>query len=152
MKSLRHDVDLQSITERLQQVTPGLQPRWGRMTPPQAICHLSDSFLAAMGEKQVSMETTLLKRTAMKFAALYLPRPWPPGVKTRPEVEQGVGGTNPGDFAADRQQLIAVMRRFAAPHRDFTWQPHAIFGPLSDSQWLRWGYLHMDHHLRQFGV
>jgi len=27
-----------------------------------------------------------------------------------------------------------------------------MFGRLSDAAWLRWGYLHMDHHLRQFGA
>jgi hypothetical protein len=29
---------------------------------------------------------------------------------------------------------------------------HPIFGALSARDWLRWGYLHADHHLRQFGV
>jgi hypothetical protein len=29
---------------------------------------------------------------------------------------------------------------------------HSFFGRLSRTEWLRWGYLHMDHHLRQFGV
>jgi hypothetical protein len=29
---------------------------------------------------------------------------------------------------------------------------HPIFGAMSERAWLRWGYLHMDHHLRQFGV
>ena len=25
-------------------------------------------------------------------------------------------------------------------------------GTLSEAAWLRWAYLHTDHHLRQFGV
>jgi hypothetical protein len=29
---------------------------------------------------------------------------------------------------------------------------HPIFGELTDSERMRWGYLHMDHHLRQFGA
>jgi hypothetical protein len=32
------------------------------------------------------------------------------------------------------------------------WPPHPILGRLSRGQWMRWGYRHMDHHLRQFGV
>ena len=32
------------------------------------------------------------------------------------------------------------------------WPAHPFFGAMSSSAWLRWGYLHMDHHLRQFGV
>ena len=30
--------------------------------------------------------------------------------------------------------------------------PHPIFGPLSHAAWLRWAWLHTDHHLRQFGA
>jgi hypothetical protein len=29
---------------------------------------------------------------------------------------------------------------------------HPIFGPMSAAAWMRWGYLHADHHLRQFGL
>jgi Protein of unknown function (DUF1569) len=29
--------------------------------------------------------------------------------------------------------------------------PHPIFGPMTAKDWMRWGYLHADHHLRQFG-
>jgi hypothetical protein len=39
-----------------------------------------------------------------------------------------------------------------APPGTLVGQAHPIFGPMSDAAWLRWGYLHMDHHLRQFGV
>ncbi|TFH09944.1 MAG: DUF1569 domain-containing protein [Candidatus Atribacteria bacterium] len=30
--------------------------------------------------------------------------------------------------------------------------PHAVFGPLTRSQWCRLAAKHTDHHLRQFGV
>jgi len=29
---------------------------------------------------------------------------------------------------------------------------HPVFGPFSTMEWRRFVYLHMDHHLRQFGV
>ena len=32
------------------------------------------------------------------------------------------------------------------------WPRHPIFGRMSQRAWLRWAYLHMDHHLRQFGA
>jgi hypothetical protein len=35
---------------------------------------------------------------------------------------------------------------------DFNWPVHPIFGRMSHREWLRWAYLHADHHLRQFGV
>jgi len=29
---------------------------------------------------------------------------------------------------------------------------HPLFGPMNYEDWMRWGYLHADHHLRQFGL
>ena len=117
------------------------------------VCHLSDSFRMGMGHKPVSHATGLLQRTVVKWIALYLPLPWPAArLPTRPEIDQQVGGTKPADFAADVAELESLVERIAAPTRSLDWPPHPIFGRMSDAQWLRWGYLHMDHHLRQFGA
>jgi len=71
------------------------------MTAHQMICHLSDSFRSALGEKQISSSSTLFKRTIYKWAALWVPLPWPHGIKTRPEMDQQQGGTQPVEFASD---------------------------------------------------
>ena len=86
----------------------------------------------------------------MKFFALYVPMPWPHGIKTRPEMEQGAGGTPPVGFERDRRDLLEILDRFVAAEEERT--PHPIFGTMTEWEWQRWGYLHMDHHLRQFGV
>ena len=116
------------------------------------LCHLSDSFLACMAERQVSAATGILQRTVIKFGALYAPIKWPKGFPTRPEMEQGVGGTTPIEFERDRSTLVKTIERFWCPDRDRTRSPHPVFGELRDHEWLRWGYLHVDHHLRQFGL
>jgi hypothetical protein len=105
-----------------------------------------------MGQKPVSNAAGPLQRTIVKWIALYAPLRWPAGIPTRPEIDQCVGGTRPLDFAADVAQLEALMELVTAPTRSFDWQSHPTFGRLSDAAWLRWGYLHMDHHLRQFGA
>ena len=142
----------QQILQRIATLRPETRPMWGKMTAPQMLCHLSDSFRVAMGEKPVSRVSNVLQQTLVKWAALYLPLPWPRGVSTRPEVEQGVGGTPPAEFRRDRAELIRVIERFADPNRRFEWHPHPLFGSMCERQWLRWGYLHADHHLRQFGL
>ena len=81
-----------------------------------------------------------------------LPVPWPPGIRTTPEIDQEAGGTRPAVFAADLAALEALVELVTAPARSFDWQPHPRLGRMSEREWLRWGYLHMDHHLRQFGV
>jgi hypothetical protein len=75
---------------------------------------------------------------------------WPPGIQTVAEFDQRTAGTPPGDFAADVARLEALLGEIAP--RDAPWPRHPIFGRMSQRAWLRWAYLHMDHHLRQFGA
>jgi hypothetical protein len=105
-----------------------------------------------LGEKPVSQATNLLERTIVKWIALYLPLPWPAGILTRPELDQQLGGTRPGDFAADVAELEALLELIPEQPKRFDGRPHPRFGRMSSAAWLRWAYLHMDHHLRQFGV
>lgn len=121
------------------------------MSAHQMVCHLNDAFRMASGEKPVAHVSTPARRTLLKWVALHLPRRWPPGISTVPEVDQEIGGTRPAEFSADLAELERHVREFARRH-PASRPPHPIFGPLSERQWLRWSYLHTDHHLRQFGA
>jgi hypothetical protein len=150
-RSLTNQYERVALVARLKRLTPESPRQWGRMTPHQAICHLSDSFRGLMGVTSVGSFSTILSRTLVKWIALRLPLKWPPGIKTPPEVDQEIGGTKPVEFGRDRRELEALMERFAQSKSQGL-QPHPFFGRLSDEEWQRWAYLHMDHHLRQFGV
>lgn len=152
MKTLARPRDKAEVLRRLKQVRPESARRWGRMSAHQMVCHLTDGFRMAMGEKPVTHAAGPLRRTVVKWTALYLPLPWPAGIPTSPEIDQERGGTRPVEFAADVARLEALVERLTAPARRFAWQPHPMFGPMSDAAWFRWAYLHMDHHLRQFGA
>jgi uncharacterized protein DUF1569 len=154
MNTLSSERSKAELLRRLKTVRPDSARVWGRMTAHQMICHLTDSCLMATGERQVSDATGPLQRTVIKWIALYLPLPWPKGrVQTRPEVDQEGGGTCPSDFAHDVARLEAILERLAARPRAFQWSAtHPIFGRMRESEWLRWAYLHADHHFRQFGL
>ena len=116
------------------------------------VCHLNDSFRVALGEKYASPADTMIFRTVGKWGALYVPIPWPRNVATRPEVDQKAGGTPPAEFEADRRVLTELIERFARVEGRPALGPHPLFGRMTEFQWQRWGYLHTDHHLRQFGA
>lgn len=140
----------ESLAARVAKLHPDFKPRWGRMTPHQAICHLNDSFRGCMGEKAVGMARAVPgQRAVMKWVALYVPVPWPKNLPTRPEIDQRRGGTPPRDWELDRSDLLALIDRF---HGDVRRTPHPMFGEMQYRDWMRWAYLHVDHHLRQFGV
>ena len=77
---------------------------------------------------------------------------WPSGVDTSPEIDQCGGGTTPRDFAADVECVLVLVDRIVREARTLRWPRHPTFGRMSVAEWLRWGYLHVDHHLRQFGA
>ena len=153
MKTLARARDRAAILERLTRLRPDTARRWGRMTAPQMVCHLIDATRMALGEKPVERTSTLRQRTLLKWIALYAPLRWPPGIESSPQLDQCAGaGTRPGTFADDVAGLVRLVERFASPDTRAGWPEHPIFGRLSGRAWLRWGYLHMDHHLRQFGL
>jgi hypothetical protein len=123
------------------------------MSAPQMICHLHDAFVMGTEGRSVSSVSHLGNRTIIKWIALYAPVRWPQGVPTRPEIDQVAGnGRAPAAFGQDVAALVAVLDAAAGDERFFDGRVHPIFGPLSRAAWLRWGWLHVDHHLRQFGA
>jgi hypothetical protein len=150
MKTLA-DVQCRSeILERLGRVRAESQRRWGKMTAHQMVCHLGDSFRGVTGEKALASRTGVLSGL-MKWGALYVPLKWPHGYKTMPEMDQEIGGTQPTEFNGDVLELRRLLEKVTRKPRDFAWIPHPIFGAMGERDWMRWGYLHMDHHFRQFG-
>ena len=152
MKTYDSEACRQEILQRLATVRPDSARRWGRMSAPQMICHLVDACRMALGEQPVTPASGPLERTFWKWVALYLPVRWPAGIRTSPEIDQQSAGTAPAEFAADVQQLRVLLERIATRDRDAAWPDHPIFGRMSRAAWLRWAYLHTDHHLRQFGA
>lgn len=152
MKSLREPDCCRELTARLHRLPPDAPRLWGKMTVGQMICHVNDAFLGIIGDKPMEIPRGLSLWPVIKYIALYAPMEWPHGVPTRPEFDQHAGGgTPPAVFESDLRMLIQTMERFCRRPRDFQFRPHPMFKKMSESQWMRWGYLHLDHHLRQFG-
>ena len=151
MKTLARERDKVEVLRRLRAVRPDSVRRWGRMSAHQMVCHLSDAFRMIVDRKPVSLATGFPQRTVVKWVALYVPLPWPAGILTRPEIDQEFGGTKPSAFDADVEDLEELVDRVMAQVGTLDGRVHPIFGTLSETAWLRWAYLHMDHHLRQFG-
>jgi hypothetical protein len=150
MKSIFDAATRTVIESRVGTIRADSRRQWGTMTPHQAVCHLSDAFKVALGDRPMTSPPRPAQ-ALMRIIALHVPLRWPHGVKTLAEVEQGVGGTAPAEFDADRRELRALIDRFCG-RQDWSSAPsHPIFGALSRSEWGIWGYRHLDHHLRQFG-
>ena len=152
MKTLARPRDKAEILDRLQHVRPDSARRWGRMSAHQMICHLSDSSRMAIGRRAVVPTGGVVHRTLVKWLALYLPITWRSGILTNAEINQECGGTKPADFSTDFADLGALVELMTTQPASLDGRVHPLFGKLTRAAWLRWAYLHMDHHLRQFGA
>lgn len=150
MKTLSNPKDRDELIHRLQAVGPTTPRCWGRMSSHQMVCHLSDGFRLYMSLKTARPLTVPYPRTLLKWAALWAPIPWPRDFKTAPELDQEAEGTLPIAFDSDVRELQNLIDRFTRKPKEFQWQPHPHFGQMSDREWMRLAYLHVDHHLRQF--
>src|SRR5262245_10229542 len=93
MKTLAREHDKTEILRRLSTLGPGSVRRWVRMSVHQMLCHLGDGLLMGLGSKDVSLVPGPYPRTVLRWAALYMPLPWPHGIPTRPEIDPLRKGT-----------------------------------------------------------
>ena len=148
MRTLAAPSRVSEIHRRLALLSPTDPPLWGLMTAHQMICHLTEAFRCALDERSVAPFNAFpLPRSIFKYVALYMPVHWPPGVPAPPEIR--ISESPPADFHTSRTTLLATIDSFLQS-ADLAPQ-HPMWGRMTRAQWLRWGYLHTDHHLRQFG-
>jgi len=149
MHTLSNTADLAEIMERLQSVEADDRALWGVMNSPEMLCHLRGAFRLAMGEIPVAPVWVPIPRAVFKLMAFWLPIPWPKSFETVPPLKRVTPTMQVGSFEIDRSDVLAELARFCRPEQMRVDHPH--FGPMSLLDWMRWGYLHTDHHLRQFG-
>jgi hypothetical protein len=138
----------QRMRDRLRSLKPDSPRRWGRMTAPQMIAHLTDQMRHALEDAPVRPRPGPLRWAVVRYASIYLV-PWPKG-RIRGPSEAFV--TQPTSWEADVGALEELLRRFVARGPGAEWPEHALMGPMSGRDWGVFVHKHFDHHFRQFGV
>ena len=143
------DSDVRAVFQRrIRALTPDAQRRWGRMSAPRMVCHLSDQLRIALGQLPTQPVSGPLRYTPMKHFVIDI-LPWPKGrIQGPPEAFT----SSPGQWAQDVATLLALLEAFGARGGQRTWAPHPNFGRMSGALWGRLTCRHFDHHLTQFGV
>ena len=91
-------------------------------------------------------------RILLKVGGALGSHPVAQGLQNGAGAGSGGGRHQPIGFDSDLRELQDLMDRFTRQPKDFQWQPHPHFGCMIDREWMRLAYLHVDHHLRQFGA
>ena len=132
---------------RLCSLRPDTPRRWGTMTAPRMIAHLSDQMAICLGDRPSAPMRSPMRLAPLRYLAIHL-APWPKGAKASPDtfVRQ------PESWAADLARLLAMVLRFGARQPGGAWPDHPRFGRMSGDDWAVLSDRHFDHHLRQFGA
>lgn len=150
MKNILNKEDAHSLIDKIRLLSTDDKPLWGKMNVQGMVCHVADAIKMSTGEKQCKFQGNFLLTTVVKQIIL-LGLPMPKGkAETSDELKQGVKGTPPADFEADKNILINCILNFEKDFRE-EYSIHPAFGKMSLSQWGRLVYLHANHHLEQFG-
>lgn len=146
-KSLWNPESRKELTERLDRLGPDATPRWGQMSAPQMLAHISDWMAMAAGELPTLPRNSILRRRLVKRVVIYW-LPFPKGVPTSKELITREPLEWSVELCAFRKHLDAYETM--DPGR--AWPEHPAFGFLTPDAWGVLGYRHTNHHLTQFGV
>lgn len=139
-----------SIINRINELTPQTQAKWGKMTVAQMLAHCNVTY-------EMAYENIHKKPNAfVKFILKLLVKP---AVVNEKDYKQN-GGTAPQfvikddkNFEAEKQRLIAYIQKTQAlGEAHFEGKESHSFGALNKTEWNNLFYKHLNHHLTQFGV
>ncbi|WP_046244416.1 DUF1569 domain-containing protein [Hymenobacter terrenus] len=143
-----------TVVDRIGRIDERSQRVWGRMSADQMLCHCTDQIRLALAQKPATETASWFNRNIAIHIALALPRIPLRNLATPTDMRQGNRGlgTKPVNLAHDKRLLLAALADFRQHPADQPLSPHPGYGPLNRTQYGRFIYLHLDHHLRQFGA
>ncbi len=143
--------DIETITRRLDKLTPDTKPQWGSMSVTQMLTHMNDAFRICLGMKE-SKDISNFFWNKVLFPVLVYGLKWfPKGAESPKEINQGIDGSKPRDFYTELEFLKKMIDVFNEREGNKL-KPHPLFGQLTKTQWKDLMVVHLNHHLKQFGV
>jgi len=152
MKNITDDSIKSEVINRIEKINAAAPAKWGKMNVNQMICHCADQLRLANGTKQSKFIGNLMLTTVFKWLILTFMKAPKGKIETVKELKQGVGGTKPVNFENDKKSLIELVKNFDESFKTNKTAVHPAFGKMNHWQFGRLAYLHLDHHLNQFGV
>ncbi|HRH63138.1 MAG TPA: DUF1569 domain-containing protein [Bacteroidia bacterium] len=149
MKSIFNKADNEALISRINKLTAESQPLWGKMDVSQMLAHITTPLLVMKGEVKINF--TLL---GMLFGK---------SLKKKYLRDRGFGKNLPThtkfkvvdskQFAAEQKKFIELLQELLTKGTAIiTKNKHPFFGNMSIQEWEDMMYLHVEHHLKQFGV
>ncbi|SEC83173.1 Protein of unknown function [Tenacibaculum sp. MAR_2009_124] len=142
------ETDYREIVLRLEELHAHNQRKWGTMNTTEMLKHCSKQLELALGKiEQNGVEGSFVMRTSFgKWIGLY-GLPWFRGLSTPEKMNVKKSNDEIASFAIEKSLLLSLLKEVL---ENRSLNPHPFFGSLSQKDWGRLIWKHLDHHLRQF--
>lgn len=140
----------EELLARAGTLKPYSKPLWGCMTASQMIRHCTLANRQIVDGSLAREGAIAFRQKLVRFLCLYVL----PGF---PKNKKGAASIETDHLVLADEDWTNLLEDYSASLSDFTRQSHLpflhpAFGALSTRQWGLATWMHMDHHLRQFGV
>jgi hypothetical protein len=150
MRNISDVAVLEDLVSRLCRLTPEQPGVWGTMNAQQMALHLGDASAAVLKQRAFSSQPRDGPTRLRRLVVLHLLPRMPRGIKSGANPAAAV--VERAAFAKDVERAVTLLQQLASAAPDALVERHPILGSLTRADWMRWAYLHTDHHLRQFGL
>jgi hypothetical protein len=149
MQSMFNAENVQTITDRINRLTPGSKAMWGKMNVSQMLAHVQVPLRVMKGEAKTKQGIIGWLFGGIAKKQMLNDKPFKQGLPTDPSFVM----RDNKDFDTEKRKAIEMLNdiQHAGP-ASVTQSPHPFFGKMSVEEWDRLAWKHLDHHLRQFGV
>ena len=146
VKNLFDTATKQNIIGRIHKLTPQSMAQWGKMNVPQMLAHCQMPLGVATGKH--TLKSNFLLRLLGPFfkSKLFNDEPFKRNLPT----DKSFIIANPQEFEKEKQNLIDMINSFSAA--SMSGEKHPFFGKLTNEEWSKGTWKHLDYHLIQFGV
>lgn len=133
---------------RVNKLTASSQRQWGKMSVSQMLKHMNTAFSVPINKIKVPKDK-LYYVSANPLARWLLIRgmtKWPKNLVT---ADSFIVKDDP-EFEATKKEFLVTIQEFLSAS-DFSGS-HPVFGVMDKELWGEAMYIHLNHHLTQFGV
>ena len=148
MNSLFDSNAFAEIERRIENLRTDTPSQWGKMNPAQMTAHCQKPLEMLLGKDTFGLKPNFLIKLLFK-KMMYNDKLWKKNVPTM-KFFKVVDDRN---FNTEVTKLKSLLQEVDNHHKnDGTWSAHPVFGEMTNEQWGKMQYKHLDHHLRQFGL
>ncbi len=143
--------DAQNYIDRINNLTPETQRKWGKMTVDQVLAHMNVPYSFIFEPEKQKKPGMIAKFLLKNFVKPKVVNdiPYKQNIPTSPVFII----SDVRNFEEEKKKLIGNIQRVQQLGREaFEGKENSSFGILTAQEWNNMLAKHLNHHLQQFGV